>query len=208
MERPHFVGWLQTRSFVDQSDESMERLHFAAAATIKRDPQMERPHFAGWLQDLQSTPGRSAGWRDPILWGGYKARPNVCYPSVIGVAAANGKTNRERRSTSARRTRPAVAGDPDVVARRRHRSGHRPPLRPRRIPAAAVASVLGRLRGTFGLPCWGNAQRGLRTRSTRRAPSPGSMERRGPSPTAWRFDRQAEHVDKLKPLRKRIPALC
>ena len=47
-----FVGWLQTRSFVDQSDERMERLHFAAGATIKRDPQMERPHFAGWLQEI------------------------------------------------------------------------------------------------------------------------------------------------------------
>src|SRR3984957_587396 len=52
MERPPLVGWLQNRSFIDQSDERMERLHFASGATIKRDPQMERPHFAGWLQEI------------------------------------------------------------------------------------------------------------------------------------------------------------
>ena len=44
--------------------------------------------------------------------------------TVIGVAAANGKTNRKRRSTPARRTCPAVVGDPHVVTRRRHHSGH------------------------------------------------------------------------------------
>src|ERR1700722_10404744 len=68
--------------------------------------------------------------------------PHLLSSSVIGVAAANGKTNRKRRSTSARRACPAVAGDPHVVARRRHHSGHRPPLRPRRIPSAAGSSVL------------------------------------------------------------------
>src|SRR3984893_6383242 len=102
--------------------------------------------------------------RPPFSWGGYKVKAKVTAEiadgetpfvgwlqgaaerllssTVIGVAAANGKTNRKRRSTPARRTCAAVAGDPDVVARRRHHSGDRPSLRPRRIPAAAIASVL------------------------------------------------------------------
>src|ERR1700686_3564201 len=54
----------------------------------------------------------------------------------------DGKTIRQRNSSFARRTRAALAGDAHVLARRHHHAGRRPPLRPRRVLAAAVSSVL------------------------------------------------------------------
>src|ERR1700676_772730 len=54
----------------------------------------------------------------------------------------DGKTIRQRNSSFARRTRAALAGDAHVLARRHYYAGHRPPLWPRRVPAAPVSSVL------------------------------------------------------------------
>src|SRR3954471_21610868 len=60
----------------------------------------------------------------------------------FSFAGPNGTTYRQRRSTSPWRAGSAVAGHTHGVAGRGHHAGDRAPLRPGRIPAAAVASVL------------------------------------------------------------------
>ena len=67
-------------------------------------------------------------------------RPDTVRPNMD--VRFDGKALRHRNSSSARRTGAALAGDAHVCARRRHHSGDRPPLRPRRIPSKAISSIL------------------------------------------------------------------
>ena len=148
------IGWHRDKPSLRQGIRAVARLRLQIPVPAGGRREMATLHArcraALALHDVGRLP-RSLGAQHPrrgsaqifhhVPDHGRTEDPDTIRPNPA-LQGRNGKTHRQRRSSSPWRTCAAMAGDAHVLARRRHHAGDRAALRPRRIPAAAVASVL------------------------------------------------------------------